>query len=238
MELVLFPSDDRRSFIRVDKAMAQRFHAYFLFSSLESAGWPRKTSLFGAEGVPAEVLDAVWLTTVQAATGLGAGRPYRACQIITQLFTPDWKTVNGDDWLAELDPAKIVHKRSDVQPWEALISATRPSLPSGFLKWKLLIKSNFFDYATVNFSHGLLFGLLHPVESGDALSAERARYRTDAPGMVKAGLDIPLEPAWADNAAYFAWLEQTVAEYEEKVGLLPPPAAPLLAAAAVQSRLS
>ncbi len=219
--------------------MALSFPVYCIVSSLQSMGWPRKKSLFGSVGVPGGVLRAVWAGMVQISVGVAAGRPFRACQLLTQMFNRDWSSEPGEKFLADLDPVRTINEIPGTPPWEVIAHRELQVIPPDeFIIWKDLLGSSAHDLWMANCATGLIYGLAHPGDAARALEADRSEYRSNAPGWIKAGLNIPVQPSWPDNESYYQWIEKIVEAYERASGRLPAPADALLKAAAVRSRLT
>ncbi len=211
---------------------------YLVGSALGATGWPRKTSLFGPKGVDGSVLGHTVTQMVQVSVALGAGRPFIASQLLTQMFG-----VAGparDPWehlLRTFDPTGTVLGHPQSPPWGAILHQ-EAGMFVGFIPWKDVLSKETLTLLFARFNQGLIYGLTHPESASEALDAERFEYAAGAPEAVRAGAHIPLTPPWPDNDAYFAWIEETVRAYERTTQPLPQPDLDLLKMPVVRGRLS
>jgi hypothetical protein len=203
------------------------FPVYFVTSALKATGWPRRTSVFGPKGVDGTVLQVAWTGMVQASIALGAGRPIVAAQLLTQMFgapdRPPWNSL-----IEKLDPDTTMKGDPSVPPWEAILHRELIALFDGFISVKYAFSTEAQGILFTRGCQGLLYGLAHPAESELALKNQRARDSVGAAEAVRAGVQIPNMPPWADNEAFFDWTEQIVKAYERTGQPLPQPDGELL----------
>jgi hypothetical protein len=212
------------------------YPVYFIVSTLKAMGWPRKNGLFARSGVAGDALRGAWRGMVQASMGLGAGRPSLACRLLTKLFTRrDWTRESGDDLISALDPAKYLAPQTDSLPWDEVVQKYLDVTPD-FIPWSQVTAEEIVNIWIPQCAAGLIYGLAHPSAVGAALERDRATYASNAPELIKYGLNIPPTPPFPDNESFFQWAEQTVHAHEARFGSLPQPAQQLMAAAVVRAR--
>jgi hypothetical protein len=214
------------------------FPAYFIVSALQAMSWPRKKGFLRRAVVAGPAVSGAYTGMVQASMGLGAGRPFLACQLLTDLLSGGyWASAPVDTLIATLDPSSRVHQQPRTMPWEVIVLIEmEPTYKSDFIPWDSLFGRETLTVASVRSSEALTYGLVHPAEVGAALDTDRAQYVARAPEMIQYGLNISAKPTFSDNESYFQWTEQTVRAYEARCGQLPQPAPQLLAAAVVHAR--
>ena len=213
------------------------FPLYAVQSILSAAKWPRKAGVFDRPEVSGDVAGHAWAMMVQMSVGIGAGRAYVACQLLTQ-FLPnrDWTTEKWDDMMAKLDPTNAVSKSPQVWPWDTIVAEDVRELFVGSVPWDDLMSSDTIPVAVTRCSQGLVYGLLREDDARHALEAERTQYAIVAREAVRYGVSIPTSLPWPDNDSFFRRLGQLVELYQSSNGPLPHPDASLLATAAVRQR--
>jgi hypothetical protein len=220
--------------------MTSTFPMYFIKSSLNACGWPRKQSFLGRTGIPGQVLHYIVQEMAKASIGIGAGRPLIAAQLLTQLFSRrDWETQSAEDFFADLVPCAIsaIEFGEEMSPWAALVHEEVESYDKIFVSEKLLMKAEIPNLWSRHCSLGLIWGLIYADEAKAALDSDRLKYKSGAEVFARAGVEAPQISEWADNESHFQWLEQVVSIYQTECGPLPKPAPELLNSLVVRSRI-
>jgi hypothetical protein len=219
--------------------MRIHYSTYFIMSSLSTMDYPRKKSFLGKPGVPGPVLSAVVNEAAKASVAIGAGRPFIACQLLTQCFRGrDWDVQSGDDLFADIDPMSLIAEHEEDLPWEALTQDAVKNFGDRFITIRDLEKQEAFNVWLGRCTYALIYGLVHFEEAAMELESDRLRYSSGAQVMKRAGLDFPETPLHPNIESYFQWVEQPVLSFQAEHGQLPQPPLPLLKSKIVGARLA
>ena len=148
----------------------------------------------------------------------------------------DWSASSPEELIDFLDVHERVVDDRDALPWDT-IAGRFADVSEKSIPWEWLAQPELELHYTGWCAQGLLWGFLHPREASDALDTDRVLYSERAPEMIRLGLRISREYAWATNEDFYQWSEELVRTFEAESRPLADTPAELLAEHRLAQRL-
>lgn len=202
---------------------AMSFPDFFLYGMLRNMKWPRKAGFLKKEVVDPRIVDQLRLQLCELGASLGAGRPTLGARLLADiLLNRDWAAQPLSDLLVDLEPSfsRAVADGPPARPWESIVGARLGKDPdwrrSETMPWEWLDRKELRAFRHMECVAGLVWGLLHPAETIEAINQRSSNLNEEMPVMRRAGMSLD-EGYSAPNAEQaFQQCEEMVASYEEE----------------------
>jgi hypothetical protein len=193
------------------------FGFYFVGSLLGEMKWPRKLGMFKGDGYDTFIVDSTIDAMVDWAAAIGAGRPKRGLQVISEMFRDRWDAENPPDIKMFVETA-----RKDWQPDARPCEVVKPvHLAQAF--GKSISVKDFQDSrlrtALEQYTlFALLLGLANPKSFATWYTGQAAEAERSLPFARHAGLEVDSLPSLEE---FIENSDQILDSYEREVGPLP-----------------